>query len=183
MSHVSPDSDPANEGWARGADVPHLEIASDVTRAIPETSGVSPPETSYSLAGVSWRAATDIRRLPTDDRLFERLDETAVRNHQRLLVASAAWAVLGSRRWDRPPSVAVLVTSEQLLIAQKAQRFGTRSEMRAWWCKELAIRGVRPVRGAESYIAVDLEHWIDGLIALVFRTRAECDVVSKLLAR
>jgi hypothetical protein len=140
------------------------------------------PTISDSLSRVSWRAATDIRRLPTDDRLFERLDQAAHPGSVPVLIASAAWVVIGSEEvWDRPPSVPVLVTRDQLLVGRKAGRFAPRIVTKSWWCKDLILRGVNPVAGAEQYSAVELEHWIDGRISLVFGTRGECDVVAKLV--
>lgn len=140
-------------------------------------------EVSGSVPRVSWRAATDIRRLPTDERLLERLAEAAAPGAVPVLVASAEWVMIGDEFWDKPPSVPLLVTRDQLLVGRKAGRFAPRIETKAWWCKDLILRGVKPVAGAEQFTALEMEHWIDGRVAIVFGTRGECDVVAKLVER
>jgi hypothetical protein len=130
---------------------------------------------------VSWRAATDLRRLPTADWLLDEMDGHVPDGDVLRLVTAAAWLVVGGVRWEEPPSVPLLITAERLVVGHRRGRVGRRAEVRVWLCRDLTLRTVRPLRGDAAFTVVEFDHWTTGLVSIVFVSPAEAEVVTKLV--
>jgi hypothetical protein len=136
----------------------------------------------YNVPPVSWRAATDLRRLPTTEWLLDQMDASLGPSDPALVVTAAAWMVAGTDRWDDPPSIPVIVTHQRLVTGRRRGRVGRRAEIRQWNIGDLTLRRQRPLHSDAAFTVLELDHWIEGTVGLVFVSPAEAGVVASLVA-